>query len=216
MIICDDHSSDNTLDRIKFFQTKDSRIKLVENNTNTGPAIARNKSLSIATGRWLAFLDADDFWLEQKLEKTLRFAICKDSALTYTSYRKISMNNSKIGCIKAVPETLTYREILGNTAIATSTVLIDRKKVPDIKMKNTYYDDFVCWATILKSGFTAYGLNVDLVRYRTTYGSVSRNKIKSAIKVWETYRMEFKLGLIESFIFFMKYVFNGILKYSRF
>src|SRR5207237_6415780 len=121
------------------------RIRLIALERNGGPAAARNAALERASGRWIAFLDSDDMWLPAKLERSLAHAQANRAALVYTAYRRVSHDESRVGELIRVPRTLTYRQLLGNTAIATSTVLIDRTIAGDVRMRRVYYDDFVCW-----------------------------------------------------------------------
>jgi teichuronic acid biosynthesis glycosyltransferase TuaG len=215
MLIVEDFSPDNTREVLRELVKLDSRLRLIEQPYNQGPASARNVGLKLARGRWIAFLDSDDLWLPQKLQRCLEFAEEKKSVFVFTGYRRISYKKSRIGRYINVPKTINYRQLLGNTVIATSTVMIDRQGVGNIRMRITYYDDFDCWLNILKNGFIAHGLNKDLMRYRLMKSSVSRNKSRSASKVWRAYRDLEKLSLIASAWYFLNYSFNALIKYSR-
>lgn len=216
MLVADDCSSDGTVSVISDAVSIDPRVRLIRCQINGGPAAARNAALAQARGRWIAFLDSDDLWLPAKLEETIRHAVENRSALTFTGFRRISNDSRQTGAYISVPKSLCYQELLGNTAIATSTVLIDRRLVGDFSMKKVYYDDFVCWLEILKKGFKAHGLNKDLMRYRVVANSVSRNKRRSAVEVWKTYRIVENLGVLKSSWFFLRYAFNAFHKYQRF
>lgn len=216
MIIIDDHSPDNTAEIIKKYAEIDSRIKPITLKKNGGPANARNTGLNAAKGDWIAFLDSDDIWLPYKLERSLNFAKEKNSGFIFTGFRRIDANNTKTGHYISSPKEIDYRELLGNTVIATSTVLISRNVCGDIQMQHVYYDDFVCWLSILKKGITAHGLDEDLMRYRVLNQSVSRDKKKSALKVWEIYRNIEHLNIITAAWYFSQYAFNAYLKYRKF
>lgn len=213
LLIAEDCSPDNTREVIEGLMATDSRIKLIKLDHNVGPAIARNAALEQAKGRWIAFLDSDDLWLPKKLELSINFARINNAAFIYTGFRRISASGDGVGRYISVPATLNYRQLLGNTAIATSTVIIDVSKTGPIRMRNTYYDDFDCWLQILKTGMVAHGLDVDLMRYRMMASSVSRNKGKSALKVWRAYRDLEGLSIPLSIWYFIQYAFRGVMKY---
>lgn len=213
MLIAEDCSPDNTLEVIEHWTRVDPRIKLVKLASNGGPAVARNAALEVAGGRWIAFLDSDDLWLPWKLEQCLEFADMRDAAFVFTGFRRISAVGGELSRYIGVPKTLNYRQLLGNTAIATSTVMLDTTRTGQIRMRKTYYDDFDCWLQILKKGVTAHGYNVDLMRYRVMKKSISRNKGKSALKVWRAYRDLESLSIPLSVWYFIQYFVRGVLKY---
>jgi teichuronic acid biosynthesis glycosyltransferase TuaG len=216
LLVADDCSPDDTREVVARRAAGDSRIKLIALEKNGGPAAARNAALAQARGRWIAFLDSDDLWLPAKLERSLAHAHATRAALVFTGYRRISQDGARTGGYIGVPAALTYAGLLGNTAIATSTVLLDRAVTGDIRMQPVYYDDFVCWLDILKRGFVAHGLDEDLMRYRVMARSVSRNKGRSAQEVWKTYRQVEKLGIAASAWHFSRYALHALGKYSRF
>ncbi len=213
LLIAEDCSSDNTREIIERWSMVDSRIRIIKLDHNVGPAMARNAALEQARGRWIAFLDSDDLWLPKKLELCIQFARISGAAFIFTGYRRISASGASVGRYISVPATLNYRQLLGNTAIATSTVMIDTCLTGPIRMRETYYDDFDCWLQILKKGLVAHGLNADLMRYRIMKGSVSRKKGKSARKVWRAYRDLEGLSIPLSVWYFTQYAVRGVMKY---
>lgn len=213
MLIAEDCSPDNTREVIEQWTTVDPRIKLIRLERNGGPAMARNAALEHARGHWVAFLDSDDLWLPQKLERCLEFARSCDASFVYTGFRRIPSAGGEPGSYIGVPATLNYRKLLGNTAIATSTVMLDISRTGAIRMRKTYYDDFDCWLQILKTGTLAHGLDADLMRYRMMEKSVSRNKGRSALKVWRAYRDLEGLSIPLSAWYFTQYAVRGFLKY---
>ena len=216
MLIADDCSPDDTREVIRRWERTDPRIRLVELPKNGGPAEARNAAIQHAQGRWLAFLDSDDLWLPKKLERQLAFHRANGAKLSFTAFRRISADGSETGRLIEVPNCLAYKDLLANTAIATSTVIIDAASTGTIRMKKTYYDDFACWLEVLRSGGRARGLNEDLMRYRVMSASVSRNKRNSAMQVWRTYRDVERLSFLPSLYYFLSYGARGLLKYRRF
>lgn len=216
MFVVDDCSPDDTVAVVAHFAERDPRIRLIRQPRNGGPAAARNAALDAATGRYLAFLDSDDLWLPTKLSAQLAFMREQRIALSYTEFRRISEDGSRTGDRVRVPDSLTYRQLLCNTSIATSTVMIDRTLAGEFRMKKTYYDDFTAWLEILRRGHVARGLHEDLMRYRVVGKSISRNKLRSAAMVWRAYREVEGLGVIDSSWCFLNYAVRGSLKYRRF
>jgi teichuronic acid biosynthesis glycosyltransferase TuaG len=216
MLIVDDCSPDDTVAHVEEWAKRDSRIRLIRQPQNGGPAAARNAALESSSGRYAAFLDSDDFWLPHKLSRQIEFMRVAGAAFSFTGFRRISEDGSRIGRLIDVPKRLTYGQLLGNTAIATSTVIVDRSMTGTLRMQPVYYDDFVLWLSLLRRGHVALGLDEDLMRYRVVGKSVSRNKSKSAREVWKTYRVVEKLGLPRSAWCFLNYSARGWLKYARF
>jgi teichuronic acid biosynthesis glycosyltransferase TuaG len=216
LIIVDDGSLDDTAAVAKKYVSLDSRISLLT-QVNSGPAIARKFALSASRGRYIAFLDSDDIWLPGKLKLQLAFMRENNYSFSYTSYRRVNGDCSKVGHLIKAPKNLGYLDLLCNTAIATSTVIIDRKNIRDISIRNVYYDDFALWLNLLRpEDFFAWGLDMDLMRYRVVVGSVSRNKLKSILKVWSIYRDTEKISFIMSLWCLLNYVYNALLKYRNF
>jgi teichuronic acid biosynthesis glycosyltransferase TuaG len=216
LIVVDDCSTDGTYEIAAAYGARDTRIRVVRLERSSGPAMARNAAIEAASGRYVAFLDSDDLWLPQKLERQLDFMRRRGAALGFTAYRRISADGARVGRMIHVPPRLDYRALLGNTAIATSTAIVDRARVGPIRMVKTYYDDFALWLEITRRGFYAVGLDEDLMRYRVVAGSVSRNKGRSAMMVWRTYREVERLGLIQSSWAFARYAANALRKYAVF
>jgi teichuronic acid biosynthesis glycosyltransferase TuaG len=215
MLIVEDGSPDKTWSVIAEFSMIDPRIKLVRQK-NAGPAMARQKALDLASGRFIAFLDSDDLWLPEKLERQLDFMAAKNSPFSFTAFRRMTANGQTIGRKIEIPCRMGYLRLLGNTAIATSTVVIDRNRVGAFAMTKTYYDDFVLWLEILKRGHVADGLNEDLMRYRVLGESVSRNKWNSMKMVWRTYRDIEGLNSILASVAFLGYAWHAWWKYRKF
>jgi teichuronic acid biosynthesis glycosyltransferase TuaG len=154
--------------------------------------------LDQASGRFVAFLDSDDLWLPQKLERQLPFMQYNKAALSYTSFRRMSEDGQVVGKVRPIPRSLTYDQLLKNTAIATLTAVVDREISGPIAMTNEGYDDFCLWLSILKRGHVAHGLQEDLARYRVRGGSVSSKPLRSARWVWNIYRNVENLSALRS------------------
>lgn len=213
MLVVDDGSRDDTVAIVEGIGRDDPRIRVLRQQKNMGPACARNAGLQAANGSLVAFLDSDDLWLPNKLERQIEFMRSRDSAFSFTGFRRMDEKGLSIGALRAVPDRLSYSDLLKNTAIVTSTVVIDRSQTGDFIMPVTYYDDFAAWLSILKKGYVAHGLKDDLLRYRVVGQSISRNKRRSALWVWKTYREVEGLSLPRSIWCFGNYAWRAYRKY---
>jgi teichuronic acid biosynthesis glycosyltransferase TuaG len=216
MIVVDDCSPDDTCSRVADIEGQDQRVRLVRQAANAGPAAARNVALEMARGRYIAFLDSDDMWLPGKLSAQLQFLQKNKAAISYTEYRRISQDGAIVGRHIKVPDALTYNDLLRNTAIVTSSVVVDRAITGPFLMPIAPYDDYALWLLLLRSGNVARGLRRDYLRYRVVADSVSRSTRLSASRVWSTYRDVESLGLARSAWSFSGYAVRGWLKYRRF
>ena len=209
MLIADDCSSDNSAEIINRYT--DSRIKYIKLESNSGAAIARNKALEKAKGNYIAFLDSDDAWKPEKLEKQLKFMMEKDVGFSFTGYEIIRDKKNKI---VEVPNTVNYDQFMKNTIIGTLTVMLSRKHVGDVRIVDVKKDhDSMTWAKLLRQGNIAYGLNESLAYYRKVEGSISNNKIKAAKNHWNNLRQIEKLSLPKAMYFYFFYVINAIKKH---
>lgn len=212
LLITDDCSTDSTCEIVESIAAQDSRITLLRLQKNSGAAVARNNSLSKAKGRYIAFLDSDDLWLPNKLERQLAFMQENKAGFCFTSYHTISDKGTPINTIH-VPSTLTYQQYLRNTIIGCLTVIFDRDVVGDIRMPLLRKrQDMATWLNILRQGHIAYGLDEPLSNYRIVKNSISHNKFKAAKVVWEVYRDIEKLSVARSIWCFMGYAYNAVKK----
>lgn len=211
LLIVDDCSGDRTGSVIQEYS--DARIQYTRLLENSGVAKARNTGIDNSNGRFIAFLDSDDIWLENKLSQQIDFMLTNDIAFSFTQYRQFKDDIARAFKLIDVPDKVDYKKMLKYNAIGCSTVIIDRQKVPEIYMpENVKHEDYVNWLKVLKTGITAYGLKKDLVRYRLSSNSISSNKYKSALWTWHIYRHVEKLSLPEALFYFANYAVNGIKK----
>lgn len=213
-IFIDDASTDKSNQIIREYVMQDSRMHLITLQENKGPAIARNKGLEIAKGRYICFLDADDLWAENKLEVQITYMQKYRYAFTYTAFEFADKEGKRSGKMVRVQEVLTYKEALKDIRILTIAVMLDRKQIPkaDITMPNLFNEDVATWWKILKTGKIAYGINEPLVFYRRTGKTRAANKVKSAVGRWKLYRKQEGLSLRKTIYYFTYYCINGIKK----
>jgi len=211
MLIIDDCSIDNSIELIEEY--KDIRITLIKLAKNVGAAEARNVAIRQAKGKYIAFLDSDDLWEPQKLEKQISFMETEDIAFSFSTYQPMSEDGSKLYSIIHAPKIVTYSSYLKNTIIGCLTVVINREKTGDFEMPNIRSShDMALWLLIMKRGFFAYGMNQSLAKYRIVSTSNTSNKLKTVLDVWLVYRKMEKLSLIYSVWCFIHYTFNAIKK----
>jgi teichuronic acid biosynthesis glycosyltransferase TuaG len=213
MMIVDDCSSDNTRELLRKETEKDSRIKVHFLEENSGAAVARNTALQYAEGKYIAFLDSDDQWMPNKLEKQLEFMEKNGYAFSFTQYSLMDQDGNDLNKVIDVPESIDYDGLLKNTIIGCLTVMINREQtgyfeMPLIRTRQ----DYALWLSILKRGFKAYGLKETLSKYRVVKGSISSNKIKAAKRNWQVYRKIEKLSLWYSVWCFLHYVYFAVKK----
>lgn len=186
LIVVVDPSKDSTVEIIKSYQ--DRRIRLIENNDRLGIADSRNLGVREARGDWIAFLDSDDAWLPNKIDKQL--AISKQSDLIYTGSGFMDENNASIDFELHVPTRVTYKELLKQNIISCSSVLIRKKWIEKYPMPNDkkITEDYASWLSILKEIPFAVGVDEPLLVYRFAAGSDSSNKMNMVKKNWNTYK----------------------------
>lgn len=192
LIVVDDCSTDNTIEIVKKFN--DSRIRLYVNEKNSGAAISRNKALREAKGKWIAFLDSDDVWLPEKLEKQVRFMEENDYSFTYTDYR-IQLNGTWVPYINTAPNKVNKRKMYNYCYFSTITVMYDRQKVgliqiADLKKNN----DYAMWLQAVEK-VDCYRLPECLSYYIKHEGSISSG---SKLKLIKWHYLLFRKGLNKS------------------
>ena len=184
-------------------------IRLPKNRTVAG---ARNAGIAAAKGRYLAFLDSDDWWLPEKLEKQVRFMQEKNIAMSFTSYRRVSENGRKVGRVIEAEGMVDYSRLLKGNCIGCSTVMIDRRQCAAVKMPLERHEDYITWLNLAKKKLSICGLAEDLARYRVGENSLSGNKLKSLWWTWKVYRKSQQLPFFRSLLCLGYYIVHGISK----
>ncbi|MGP7816698.1 teichuronic acid biosynthesis protein TuaG [Niallia sp. 01092] len=213
LIIVDDCSTDGTQSLLRKVEKEDERIHVFYEKENGGAAVARNKALEHAKGRFVAFLDSDDKWKPNKLSVQLGFMKQHQYAFTFTAYEYMSEDAVLLGKIISAPKEVSYHDMLKNTIVGCLTVVIDRMKTGSIQMPNIRTrQDLATWLSILKKGHKAYGINEVLAEYRVGNLSISGNKWKAAQKTWYVYRQIEKLNFLQATWCFSHYAFHAVRK----
>lgn len=211
LLLVDDHSTDNSLTMISEYAKRDERIKVLQTPKNSGAAVARNMGLEHAKGQYVAFLDSDDKWKDIKLEKQITSMKNNRHSFTYTNFEMISEANEVMKDSVPLPQKLSYHALLKNTAIACSTVVIDRFVHGDFKMPEVRKgQDTATWLMLLREGATAHLVDDVLGSYRIVKGSISSNKVEALKRTWNTYRHLEKLPLHKALYYFTSYTLNAL------
>lgn len=211
MIIVDDCSPDNSNDIIEEYCKKDSRIKLIRLEKNSGPAVARNRAIEEAKGKYIAFLDADDLWIPEKLEKQIKFMQENDLAVTCSSYYTIDEVGKKINT-RVVKESFSYTDMLKSNHIGNLTGVYDCEKLGKIYMDDVGHEDYTLWLKAMKKTGKTKAIVEPLAEYRILSNSISANKLKVLKWQWNIYRNIINLDIFQSSYYFIWYIYYAIMK----
>jgi teichuronic acid biosynthesis glycosyltransferase TuaG len=214
MIIVDDCSTDKSAELVLEWAKKDTRIKYYKLEKNFGaPYAARNFATSKAQGQFIAFLDSDDLWLSEKLEKQLAFMTLNDHEISFTAYSKLYEANPEKKKVINVPAEVDFEELLKTNHIGCLTAMYNVIKVGKLSQPGPqYHEDYIMWLKTLQKGYKAYGLNEILAFYRVHNKSISTNKLKMAGVTWNIYRQSIGLSFFKSLRCFLSYAINGFRK----
>lgn len=206
LLLVVDGSGDRSAQVIRDYQEAEGedRLRLIVSEENMGAAKARNKGLQEARGRYIAYVDADDLWMPEKLELELQFMREKQAAFVFSGYEFADQHGVGTGKVVHVPEQMSYTDALKNTTIFTSTVLFDTLLIPRelLEMPDIKSEDTALWWKVLRSGYTAYGLDRNLVLYRRPAESLSSNKVEAIRRIWNLYRRAEGLSIPRSAYYF--------------
>lgn len=188
--IVDDCSTDNTVQVLQPYLEKYKNIHYYCLEKNGGPAAARTEAMKRASGKYLAFLDSDDVWLPEKLEKQLAFMKQTGAAMSCTAYQQMDADGNPLHVTVIPPKKVSYRSCIrlsnpiGNLTVMYDQEALGRFEVPPIRKRN----DFALWLQILKKTEYCYGMEEPLAVYRLgRAGSVSHNKLGQAKYHWQLY-----------------------------
>lgn len=220
-ILVDDGSTDNSVALIEETASRDARFRLLRTPRNQGPSAARNLAIQAARGRFIAFLDADDLWLPEKLARSVQWMTEHGFEFIYHDYRHISFDGAHVGALITAPEELDMRALHTRRGHGCLSMVIDRSMIPDFRFpsEDEYYhhEDFCAWLRLIKQGHIGHRLPADLGRYRMSASSRSANKLVGAIDTWKIYRRFSKLSLLRAASWWTQYAWNSfwLHRYAR-
>lgn len=210
-IVVEDHSTDDTFAVLKNLSSNDNRIILLQTPTNSGAAKARNLGISKASGRFIAFLDSDDMWKHDKLEKQLKFMLENNYAITYSNYDVLSPDGTVKPFIPKSNST-NYKQLLKKCDIGCLTVMYDTEKLSKVFMPidTPKREDYTTWLDITRNGVVAYKLDENLAIYRLSSTSVSHNKFKMLKYHYNVYRKHERFNVFKSLYYLIIHSINKI------
>ena len=220
LCVTDDDSTDESADIVATLAEKDQRIRLFRQDVNRGAAAARNNSLEKARGRYVAYLDADDLWAPEKLERQIAFMKQGGYGFSCASYEVIGEDGGLLGKTVIMPAKSDLNGFLTNNYLQTVGIMadtdcvsIDLLHMPNLRRRQ----DAATWIQVLRAGHDCYGLSEPLCYYRRTAGSLSSNKVKAVKGVWYLYRKVAGLKLPKACYCFVRYAFLAVWKrtYSK-
>ena len=216
LYVIDDCSKDESFSIAQGYAANDARIHALKNDENSGVARTRNRGIELAKGQYIAFLDSDDIWLPEKLERQLEKMQQADAGVGYCSYGIIGEDGNKVKGDYIVAETAAYEDILKENYIQCSAMLI-RADIVKKFMFNTefFHEDYILGLDMLGSGEKAVGCGEVLLHWRYLENSRSFNKKKSAMNRWRIYRHYLHLPLWKTLYLFASYAAAGLRKYTR-
>ena len=210
VLVADDGSTDRTQAIVEEFARRDSRVRLLRAERNSGPAAARNRAIVAACGRYISFLDSDDRWLPRKLERQILAMRSNRWAFSFTGYEIIGADGAVRGLIGA-PELVTYRQLLTNNVIGCLTAIYDSTVVGKIYAPTVGRSDLGLWLRLLRKVGEAQGIDEILAQYRIHSLSLSRCMHHVARQNWQLYRGE-GFGVLMSLWYLGGYAVTGTLK----
>ena len=212
IIVINDCSTDDTEAEILKYASNPT-VRYIKNETNLGASGSRNLGVQMAKGKYVAFLDSDDWWEPEKLKKQLHLMKETKSVLCGTARLLVNPDGTSMDKIIPVPEEITYRTLLKHNCINCSSVLLFRKVALEFPMEHEdSHEDYIMWLRILQKYKKACGINEPLLNYRLSATGKSGNKLNSAKMTFKAYRY-MGFGLVKSCICFCSYAIHGVLKY---
>lgn len=208
MIIVDDGSNDRTVSIINEF-LHDNRIQLHQLHQNSGTGVARNKAISLAKGRYITFLDSDDLWKPEKLQKQLEFMVSENQPFTFSFYECMNEDGKALGKIIQAPKILTYNQLFWSNWVGNLTGIYDTEYFGKIEIATARKrQDWMMWLTILKKIKKAKPIPESLAIYRIRQNSISASKTALLRHNYNVYRNFHHLNAVTSVVCMAGFLFT--------
>lgn len=211
LYVIDDCSSDNTGDLVKGFSKLDSRVKYIRHDNNNGVAVARNTGIKLARGRYIAFLDSDDQWVENKLKYQLAMLECGYDVVCSNYFTFRGSIDSMIS-IRAFPCEFTYTDMLTGNKIGNLTGVYNQERIGKVFQSSIGHEDYIMWLDVMSRTSKCFCVQENLAYYRVSEKSLSGNKLKASLWQWDIYRKYLGFNIFKSAYYWICYVFNGLIR----
>lgn len=217
MILADDASTDHTIYIIEEFAQKDSRIKLFKLPENRGNGFVRNAALEKATGKYIAYLDADDLWFPEKLEKQIHFLKRNNLHFTFSFYDSIDEEGNNLNRRVESPDPLTYKELFYCNYVGNLTAIYNADYFGKIILETSQKrQDWRIWLTILKQIKTAKPVPESLAFYRIRKDSVSSSKFKLIKHNFWVYRQFHGYNFVFAVLLMIRFLYTQLIVKRRY
>ncbi len=216
MLIVDDCSTDSSRLIIESYAVSDPRVKYFKTDYPSGsPSMPRNIGIENASGKYIAFLDADDQWLPDKIERQVRFMEDNNYDLSYSFYEKMDWQGNRNNRIIHTRDITTYKNLLKSNSIPCLTSMIRKCVIGETRFKQIPQEDLCFWLDILKKGIKAYNLKEITALYREAKNSRSANKLDMFKGYWNVIRNHQNISLIPACFDMITYTILGFAKYLK-
>jgi teichuronic acid biosynthesis glycosyltransferase TuaG len=211
-IIVDDGSADDTVSIVHGLQREFPHLQIIR-QANGGAGMARNAGIAMATARYVAFLDSDDFWSEQKLEMQIGFMVANGVLFSYGDYDAVDITTGALLGRHEAPERLTYADLLRGCPIGCLTVAFDqtvlgKQYMPDVRRGQ----DWGFWLALTRNGTIAHRYPGCHAYYRHSKGSLSSAKFEKVADIYRIYREQECMSPMRSAWYMFPHVFGALTK----
>lgn len=211
LLIVDTKSSDTSLMICESYSKKDTRIRVLSGPATGGVSANRNLGIDQSKGEWIAFLDADDQWLPDKLKIQSALMQQHQWPMSYHSYSWIDEKNEPLPVTRRALKTISAPDLLPLNWLGCLTVMVRRSVIGSHRFQNIENEDWIFWHQLLSDSYQAFPIDNILARYRILPNSRSAKKVSVASARWKTYREYFRMPVHQALKYFCFYAVYSIL-----
>ena len=213
IFLIDDNSQDSSKKILKKFEEKNN-IEIFYLNENKGPSFCRNLGLEKSNSELIAFMDSDDIWPEDKLEKQINGMLKNNFNFTYTDFYFFFYNDEAKKKRAVLPNSYNYKNFLKHSSMSTSSIILKRKILKNILFKNVKHEDYLFKCDLLRNGELAHNIRGTYVFYRLDENSRSSNKLRNIHNLWKINKEENNLHFFKNLASLISISFNSLKKYG--